>query len=371
MDDFPSKFPRTSAAIAAGMVEGLHAGAQIYISRARERLADTALGNARPGVPMAAETILLWLSSGKPIAAVALAKQWEAGLLDLDDPVGRFIPEFANRGKEGITVRHLLTHTSGIRGMNFTTDLPWDQIIARICSAAIEPRWIPGRSAGYHPFTSWFVLGEIIRRLDPGHRDYQTYVTQEIFRPLQMDDCYVSLTQSQFHALFPRIGQLEVTSASSLRPTRFDTDETCSIVAPGATARGPVRQLARFYEMLLNKGELDGVRLLAPQTVEALTARHRVGMLDLTFKQKVDWGLGFLSNSNQYDQHDLTYGYGPYAGPRTYGHSGSQSSTAFADPENGLVVALLFNGMPGESAHRQRMNSALRAIYEDLKLDSL
>ena len=90
--------------------------------------------------------------------------------------------------------------------------------------------------------------------------------------------------------------------------------------------------------MLLNKGELDGVRLLAPQTVEAVTARQRVGMTDLTFKQKVDWGLGFLTDSNHYGQPNLTYGYGPYSGPRTYGHSGSQSSTAFADPENGLVV---------------------------------
>jgi hypothetical protein len=91
--------------------------------------------------------------------------------------------------------------------------------------------------------------------------------------------------------------------------------------------------------MLLAKGSLDGAQILRPQTVEALVARHRVGLLDKTFDHIIDWGLGFIINSNQYGIDTLPYGYGPHASQRTFGHSGSQSSCAFADPENELVVA--------------------------------
>ena len=78
---------------------------------------------------------MLWLSSTKPTTAVALAQLWEQGLLDLDDPVARHIPEFAAQGKEGITLRHLLTHTAGLRMLDvgWPGD-PWDEIIARICA---------------------------------------------------------------------------------------------------------------------------------------------------------------------------------------------------------------------------------------------
>src|SRR5439155_20765241 len=117
---------------------------------------------------------------------------------------------------------------------------------------------------------------------------------------------------------------------------------------------GPVRELGRFYEMLLGHGTLNGRTILKSQTVEALTARHRTGMYDQTFGHVIDWGLGFLLNSRMWG-HDAPYQYGPHASPRTFGHSGSQSSTAFADPEHGLAVAVAFNGMPGEASHQQRM----------------
>src|SRR4051812_48883930 len=83
--------PRTSAAIARGIAEGLHLGAQVYVSELGGRVADVAWGESRPGVPMTPESISLWMSSGKPVAAVAISQLWERGLLDLDDPVTRFI----------------------------------------------------------------------------------------------------------------------------------------------------------------------------------------------------------------------------------------------------------------------------------------
>jgi CubicO group peptidase (beta-lactamase class C family) len=99
-----------------------------------------------------------------------------------------------------------------------------------------------------------------------------------------------------------------------------------------------------------------------------MTARHRAYTTDKTFGAIIDWGLGFMINSAIYGNDDAPYQFGPHASPRTFGHSGNQSSAAFADPEHRLVVALTFNGMPGEAKHQPRMRAALTAVYEDLGL---
>ena len=92
-------------------------------------------------------------------------------------------------------------------------------------------------------------------------------------------------------------------------------------------------------------------------------------MFDLTFKAQIDWGLGFLLNSPRPDA-ELPYGYGVYASPRTFGHGGAQSSGGFCDPERGLVVAYVFNGMPGEARHHERRKELVAAVYEDLGLSA-
>ena len=108
-------------------------------------------------------------------------------------------------------------------------------------------------------------------------------------------------------------------------------------------------------------------RILTSQSVEAITARHRAGMMDITFKAQIDWGLGFLLNST-HPNSELPYGYGANASPRTFGHGGAQSSGAFCDPETGLVVAYVFNGRPGEARHHARRKELLEAVYVDLKM---
>jgi CubicO group peptidase (beta-lactamase class C family) len=140
------------------------------------------------------------------------------------------------------------------------------------------------------------------------------------------------------------------------------------VPSPGGNGCGPVGQLARIYRMLAAGGAIDGRRILRPQTVEALVARHRVGMLDATFRTKLDWGLGFIVNSAHYGDPAVPYGYGPHAGPRTWGHSGARSSTAFHDPDAGLTVALAVNGMPDDQTHRLRFERLATAIYQDLHL---
>jgi len=357
---------RTTAVLEEGMRAGLHMGAQVYVSQRDNPLADFAIGESRSGVAMTPETVMLWLSASKPIASVAIAQLWERGKLALDDPVALHVPEFAQNGKESVTIRHLLTHTAGIRWIETGwPTAPWDQIISRIGAMRMERDWQPGRKAGYSAHITWFMLGEIVRRLDG--RDYARYARQEIFEPLGMNDSWIAMPPEVYHAYGDRLGIMQKTEAGQRTDLGADTEAACTHERPSGSGHGPMRELARFYEMLLNGGELQGRRIISPQTVEALVARHRAGMYDQTFRHVMDWGLGFLINSPHYDP-EMPYGYGPAASPRTFGHGGSQSSVAFADPENALAVALVCNGTPGEAAHQQRMSTILGAVYGDLGL---
>ncbi|HLJ58127.1 MAG TPA: serine hydrolase domain-containing protein [bacterium] len=360
-------FPRTSAAIARGIADELHLGLQLYVSEGGATLADAAVGEARPGIPLTSDTLMPWMSSGKPVAAVAIARQWERGALELDDPVARFIPEFGVHGKAAVTVRHLLTHTGGFRGgVRPEASLSWDGIIASICEAPLEPGWIPGARAGYHTWTSWYILAEIVRRLDG--RDYSRIVREAIFEPLGMRDSWIGIPAAAREAYGNRFGILYDTSGDEARQNDADGEAMGGPYRPGGSGRGPVRELGRFYEMLSARGRWRDARILSAQTVEALTARHRAGMVDQAFQHVMDWGLGFMLDSKMYGTGVPPYGYGPHASPRTFGHSGYQSSCAFCDPEHGLVVAWAANGTPGEPRHQARLNALNAAIYEDVGL---
>jgi CubicO group peptidase (beta-lactamase class C family) len=359
------RLSRAREAIGDGIRDGLHLGAQIYVSQSGEAIADAALGENRPGEPLTRDHLMLWLSSTKPVTAVAVAQLWERGLLELDDPVARHVPEFAANGKEGITLRHLLTHTGGIRLLD--TGWPqrsWEEIVAKICAMKPEPRWVPGEKAGYHQASSWFILGEVVQRL--GGRPFPVYIREEIFEPLGMIDSWVGMPRERYlsYKASGRIGTMWNTEGPEPQPHGWESEERCVNPSPGGNGFGPMRELGRFYEMLLGRGTLDGRRVLSPQTVEAFTAPHRVGIMDATFKHVMDWGLGFIVNSARYGAETVPYGYGHRASPRTFGHSGYRSSIAFGDPERGLAVALVFNGTPSNEAHERRVRSVLDAVYD-------
>lgn len=362
----PAGFSPCRVLLKEGIAQGLHIGAQLYVSRDTAVQCDLAVGESRPGVEMTPDSLMLWLSATKPIAAAAIMQLVEHGLCALDEPVHRYIPEFAAGGKEAVTIRHLLTHTCGFRWVDIggpTT--PWEEIIARVCAARLERGWIPGERAGYHTQASWFVLGELVWRIDG--RTFSTYVRDEIFGPLGMNDSWVGMPPGRFAAYGLRIGQMQL--MDKLPPETLPLSSEAGLVqgSPGAGGCGPMHELGRFYEMLLGSGERAGVRILSPESVRAMTCRQRVGMFDETFRHTMDWGLGLIIDSKQYGA-NVPYGYGPHASSESFGHSGNQSSVAFADPAVGLVVALVFNGLPGEPKHQARVRAVLAAVYEDLDL---
>jgi CubicO group peptidase (beta-lactamase class C family) len=364
-------FDKTLSLIHDGITQGLHLGAQLYVSRGFETALDTAIGLARPAsqdrpaLPMTPQTITLWLSAGKPLTAVAIAQLWERGLLDLDDAVAKFIPDFATSGKSSITIRHLLTHTAPLRLADTGwPDATWEQMIQRINLTRPEPRWINGRTAGYSAHITWYILGEIVQRL--GGQDLGEYLRDRVFLPCGMENTFLSMDLDQQAANADRMAVMQVTASATPHPYTTETPRALAVPRPSGSMRGPARELGRFYETLLRRGR----GILSPQAVEAMTARHRVNTLDKTFGAVIDWGLGFMINSSIYGNPQTPYQFGPHASPRTFGHSGNQSSVAFADPDNALVAVVIFNGMPGEVPHQTRIRAVLTALYEDLTLAS-
>lgn len=357
--------PRTAAVIQRGVERNLHTGGQIYVARNGRTVADCGIGEARPGAPMTAETILPWLSAGKPLTAAVVACFREQGRLDFDDRVADHIPEFGRYGKETITLRHLLTHTSGLPVIETGwPETPWETIVETVYHA--EPVATPGERAAYDPAGAWYLLGEILQRIDG--RPYSRLMRDALFEPLGMTDTWNGMPREVVSGCEDRIGLLYVRDDGDLQPEPWHTEPWCSAPSPGGNTRGPIRELGRFYEMLLGGGQLDETRVISPETVRDLTSRRRAGMFDETFRHTVDLGLGFLVDSNRYGPETVPYGFGRYCSEATFGHGGAQCAIGFADPEHGLVVAWALNGRPGEPKHNRRNRAINAAIYEDLGL---
>jgi CubicO group peptidase (beta-lactamase class C family) len=355
---------KTICVIQDGLDRGLHSGAQIYLSLNGETLVNQGVGEARPGTPLTPETIMLWMSSCKPLTTIAIAQLLERNVLKLDDLVTNIIPDFGERRKDVVTIRQLLNHTGGFRSADLKLRWQsWDEAIELICQAALEPRWLPGERAGYHSASSWYILGEIVRRLDG--RTVDTYIKEEIFKPLGIEDAWLGLPESVQEKYADRLGHMHYTSAKKHEDADvFNSPQGQALVRPGGNGRGPASALGLIYENLLG---FNKIPILQPETIRTFTTRSRVDMFDETFKHVMDWGLGFMPDNKKYGP-AVPYGYGKHCSNETFGHSGSQSSTAFADPEYGLAAVVMFNGMPGELRHQRRIKKTCEAIYQDLEL---
>ena len=352
-----------------GLNEKLHPGAQLYVSRAGQLIFDWSCGQAKAGVPMTSNSIVQWFSSGKPLTAIALAQLFQKGSFRLDDPVINYIPQFGANGKQSITIEHLLTHTSGFRSAdNLPADLPWDETIQRISDSPLEVNWPPGERAGYSTTAAWFILGEILQRIT-GEKLHE-YIRRQILEPISMHDSWLRLPFAKYKEYTDRLALMHDTAALK-RDADFMQDAAgMAQCRPGSSARGPIRELGKFYEMLLNNGRAGNHQILREETIRLFTQRHRIGLFDETFLHKLDFGYGFIINSNRYGAETVPYGYGRYASDSTFGHSGAQSSCAFADPEHHLVVAWVTNGTPGERPHQKRHRAINNAIYQYLGLGS-
>ena len=367
VDTLRDILPRTAEAVQTGIRMRWNPGAQLCVWHDGGFIVDAAEGYAAHGVPMRPDSINLWFSSGKPVAAVAVALLKQDGLLDFDQPVATYWPDFAQGGKEAITTRHILTHTSGMRTAEVAdASASYDEVLRVILAARIERNWEPGKRAGYHPTSGWYVLGELVRRLSGV--PYEVFTREQIFAPLGMESSAFIITDHEATRLGERLAVMHLSKNDELAPEpRFSVSATSRFVRPGGGLRSTAQDMVRFYRMLLGYGELDGTKILDPTLAAEITAPQRTGMKDETFGYMMDWGLGVMLD-NKIHGPAAPYGFGAHASARTFGHGGRESSIAFGDPENQLAVAVIFNGMPGELRNDRRSRPVLAAIYEDLGL---
>jgi CubicO group peptidase (beta-lactamase class C family) len=345
--------------------DGWHDGAQCYVSRNGDVLLDTTVGESRPGRRLEADDLMLLYSAGKPVTVVAILQLWEQGKLGLDDRVGEYVDGWG-AGKERCTIRHVLTHTGGFPNADtklFDADLPYGEVVERI--AASPARWEPGTDAAYHPSSGWKILGAIVERVDG--RPIDRYVREEVFAPLGIENMRLGIPQEEQPTLGDRIAPvywrghaLPVADADgSLQMVPYKIDQFhnepqfIAKVEPGGGMRGPARELGRFYESLLGMG----LPVLEPRTVEVMGAVHRYGIKDRLFRQNIPWGLGV--------QVAFTGG----TGRRVFGHGGMASSRALADPEFGLVMVVVSNGLAGFVEAEQRLFEVTDAVYSALGED--
>src|SRR2546421_9838321 len=345
--------------------EGLHDGAQAYVSRFGEPLLDLAIGESAPGRALERDDVMLWYSSGKPVTTTAVLQLWERGRLGLDDLVADYIAGWG-AGKERVTVRHVLTHTGGFtmarRGEMFDKDVSYSEAVARI--AAHPAEWEPGTKAGYHPTSGWKILGAIVEAVDG--RPIDRYVADEVLAPAGIKESRLGVPVEEQEALGDRLvpvhwkgHALALQDESGVRMVPHHIEEIpkppwhAGHGEPGGGMRGPARELGRFYESLLGFGP----PVLEPRTVEVMAAVHRYGLPDVVFAgQKLPWGLGV--------QVAGSFSGGP--GRRAFGHSGMASSRGLADPDAGLVSVFVANGLPDPLRNEQRIYEFTDAVYTAL-----
>ena len=331
----------------------------------------------RHGAPWTHDTMAPSFSTTKGVAATLLHIAVSRGLLDYDDRVAQHWPEFAQGGKENVTVRHVLAHQSGlyhIRQMIDRADrmLDWDYMIHAIERA--EPIHEPGTRTGYHGLTFGFIVGEILQRVTG--RPFSRLVQDDLVRPLGLDGMYVGapdealpraaeLLWPESNVMLPvsvlaqdgwagtllaggagalqavlRVVGVQLDLASildALAPNGissfdFGGEDTLRAAIPAANGLFTARSLARMYAALAGGGELDGVRLLSAATLARATEQQApvAGRVVIPFDMR--WRLGYHGVAT-------TRGIPKQA----FGHFGFGGSGAWADPRRDLAVALIVN----------------------------
>jgi len=276
--------------------------------------------------PMTGDTIFDAASLTKVVAcAPAILRLVELGKIALDDPVARHLPEFTGDGRDAITLRQLLTHTSGLPpGISGTG---WHGRQGAINKAATVKLDAPPGAAFKYSDINFFLLGEIVQRASA--IPLEEFVQREFYRPLKMTDTgYLPPA-----AKLPRVAPTEIEGTNPpLRAIVHDpTARQMGGVAGHAGLFTTAADLARFARMLLNEGELDGVRVLRPETVRLMTSVQTPPTL--TAKR----GLGWDMDSS-------------YSGPRgeifpvgSFGHTGWTGTSIWIDPASRTFVIFLSN----------------------------
>ncbi|AWZ03919.1 MULTISPECIES: serine hydrolase domain-containing protein [unclassified Streptomyces] len=282
-------------------------------------------------------------STTKNMTALCALILADRGLLDLSAPVAAYWPEFAAAGKEGVLVRHVLSHTAGLpdlSGLRAVEEL-YDGESVTAGLAAQAPEWEPGTAAGYHALTFGFLVGEIVRRITG--RGLGEFFAEEVAKPLGAD-FHIGLSAEHDHRVAPLIPPPSLTdeyaASAPPGPDGARRENTGAVIRvrdvnssawrraqiPAVNGFGNARSVALVQSVLANQGTAGGVRLLSPRGCEP--ARQEVfSGEDRVLRTPMSWTAGFGKFGN-------TFGWGGWGG-----------SLVVSDPDARMTVAYVMNRM--------------------------
>ncbi|NQE47295.1 serine hydrolase domain-containing protein [Herbaspirillum rubrisubalbicans] len=301
------------------------------------------------------DTLFNVYSVTKAVAATALHILADRGLIDYDAPVVRYWPEYGAKGKQATTVRDVLTHRACVPQMPLGVTpermCDWDWMTRAI--ADLEPLAEPGTKTLYLSMTFGWIVGELVRRADPKHRSLGRFVREEIAGPLGITDLWIGLPDEAVPRLarhvdamtpvppeyLPPLFLASMPDQVALTPRVFDRPDVRRAEVAGVGGIFNARSEARFWAMLANGGELDGVRLLSRELVASLaTPRANSEEADpVMFGFPIPITIGGFWFGGAHP---------PVAAARharALCHPGQGNSFGWADPETGLAVAICHN----------------------------
>ena len=340
------------------VAEGREIGIQICAWQGEEQIVDCWAGvaDAATGRPVDADTLFNVFSVSKAVSATAVHIQVERGLIDYDSPVAAYWPEFAQAGKSDVLVRHVLSHVSGVLRMppDVTPErmTDWDWMCRRI--AEMPGAYPSGSRSSYQSMTFGWLVGEMVRRTDPKRRPFGQFVREEIAEPLGATDLWLGIPD----AAEPRVATLDAVAVYvapdgnmmreaqptivDLMPDPFERPDVRRACIPAVGGIFNARSEARFWAMLANGGQLNGVRLLSEERVGSFAApRPHFEDADPVFFGMVvpiGWAGYWLGGGEN----------PPVAAPRSMRalcHPGMGGSIGWADPDLKLAVAFCHNRM--------------------------
>lgn len=326
--------------------------------------------------PWEKDTIVCMMSVAKGISGIAFNILIDRGLVDPEAPVARYWPEFAQNGKDGLLVRHVLDHTAGLP---VVLDPLYPGAIFD-CDAIVEalerqaPIWPPGTVAAYHIHTQGNILGEIVRRVT-GKR-YPQFIHDELIAPLKLDYRIGGLSETDMRRCAELVPTIEGTlfarkdnepdsllAKGFLQHPREPMNVTLN--SPGwrqseiasANGHGTARSVAAIYGMVARGGELDGVRIMRPETIRDMTTEQH-NQTEQMQHRPYHQGRGILLNTPQ------SVWMGP--NPRAFGHHGFGGSIGFGDPDAKIGFSYACNKMHTRPDNGPRARRIIEAVYAAL-----
>jgi len=346
--------------------------------------------NKQTGERWEQDTMVLVYSATKGLAAMTLAIAHSRGWLDYEDRVCAYWPDFAQKGKERITVRQLLAHQAGL----FALDVPIDRALVTdldrlaVILARQRPAWEPGTRQAYHAITLGFYESELLRRVDPQHRSLGRFFQDEIATPLGLevyvrlpetiqDSRLATITRPSLFEMLRGFGIRFMLQAMNRRSNIVRALEGSSLPhddqhvyardleVPAGGAVGTARAIARAYSVFATDGCELGLR---PETLQLLAAPAippTRGFYDECLKADgVQFSLGFMKSSSTW----------PFGSAASFGAPGSGGSLGFADPVSGIGYAYVtsqmgtrLTGDPRDVALRDALYSAIPVSSDVLR----